>query len=153
MAVGQKSLETPCYIKYYFMLCRLLPDEGACDRNLPGTSIRRLVLGHGRRKEGGIGALAPPLFSKIHQKSCFLSFEWKKQISTLLTSPQEKFWKNLLVLPLQKILPKPASLAPWECYFHGYPTGFAHHVEVPYLLLKDNIRHAHGMIHSVLLIS
>jgi len=39
------------------------------------------------------------------KKGCFLSFEWEKSNFTTFGSPMEKFRKNPLVPPLEKILP------------------------------------------------
>jgi len=55
----------------------------------------------------GRGDLATPWILKISSKKViFLISSGKKQI-TLLLSPLEKFWKNPLVPPLEKILPTP----------------------------------------------
>jgi len=49
----------------------------------------------------GQGGQGPPLdFENFSKKVCFLSFEWKKQITTF-GPPLEKFWKNPLVPPLE----------------------------------------------------
>ena len=45
-------------------------------------------------------ALAAPLdFEYFSKKGCFRSFEWEKTNFTIFATPQEKFWKNLLVDP------------------------------------------------------
>jgi len=64
-------------------------------------------MGVGRRAVGGLG---PPWILKISAKKyCFLSFEYEKQISPLLT-PLQKFCKNSLVTSPWK---KPSDAHNW----------------------------------------
>jgi len=52
----------------------------------------------------GKGARFTLDFEICSKKGCFLSFEWKNQISPLLAPPLEKCRKNPLVLPPRKNL-------------------------------------------------
>jgi len=62
-------------------------------------------MGGGR---SAVVALAPLDFESISKKRLFSYFRvGKKRILPLLPPPLEKFWKNTLVLPLEKILPTP----------------------------------------------
>ena len=61
-------------------------------------------ISHGRRKG------RPPWIWKFQQEKLFFSFEWEKTFHHFW-SPLEKFWKNSLVAPLQKILPTPMLAA------------------------------------------
>ena len=64
---------------------------------------------HGNMDVGrGKGGLVPLWILKISAKLVlFFVSVGKKQISLLLAPPLEKFWKSLLVDPLEKILPTP----------------------------------------------
>jgi len=66
------------------------------------STIHPLTWVHGRRK-GGLDLLA---FENLAKKVVFLVSSGKKQISPLLAL-LEKFWKNSLVAPLEKIPPTP----------------------------------------------
>jgi len=54
--------------------------------------------------EGGQGELPPRILKILAKKVVFLVSSGKKQILPLL-DPLQKFWKNSLVPPLEKILP------------------------------------------------
>ena len=69
-----------------------------------------LAYSHGRRK-GGQGDLGSSGFWKFQQnKVVFFISSGKKQISPLLALPLEKFCKNPLAPPLEKILPTPMHI-------------------------------------------
>jgi len=68
--------------------------------------MQKLQAYHGRRK-GGQGSNQCPhwILNISAKKGCFLSFEWKKQISPLLATPRKTFGKIHQWPSLEKILP------------------------------------------------
>ena len=65
-------------------------------------------MGVGRGR--AVVTLAPLDFKNFSTKGCFLSFQWEKTNFTTFGTPIEKFWKNTLVAPLEKIVPTPMTL-------------------------------------------
>jgi len=66
-----------------------------------------ISLEHGRRKGGRRGAKAPLEFEIFTKKVFFLSFGWEKNKFHHFWPPLQKFCKNPLVPPWEKILPTP----------------------------------------------
>jgi len=59
--------------------------------------------------------LVPWILKISAKQGCFLNFEWEKTNFTTF-GPLEKFWKNPLVLPLEKILLTPITVSvPFPC--------------------------------------
>ena len=69
------------------------------------NELWRRLCKHRRRKGWAGGARFPWILKISAKKGCFLNFQWENPHYTTFGPSLEKFWKNPVVPPLEKILP------------------------------------------------